>query len=185
MARDAQNQAKQTYQQDQNLTNSSEANANALYSQLVPTFSSEVSNPQGFGTKDMADMTTAAGQSTGGALGAATGQANRMAAANRNSGSFAPVLDEAARQAGRQNSQDVLGIKNANEQLKQNQRSQGIAGLSGLQGEQNNDVLSSLGLQTSATNSLVNAGNSGWFQNMLGFMNAAGNDATAASGFKS
>ena len=181
MSRAAESQAKNTYNQANSLDQSASANSNALYDQLAPTFTQEATNPQGFGKNDLAAMNTAAQQSEGGALGSAVGQAGTMAAANRNSGSFAPTLDEASRSAGRNLSNASLGIQGENAKLKQAQQQEGISGLSGLQGEQNSDVLSSLGLQNQSTNALVNAGNSGWFQNMLGFMNAAGKDASGAA----
>jgi hypothetical protein len=181
MSRAAENQAKQTYQSASDFGKGATSNSNDLYSSLVPTFTNEASNPQGFGKTDLASMNTAAQQSEGGALGAAVGQANTMGAANRNSGSFAPALDEASRAAGRNLSNTSAGIAGENAKLKEAQRQEGISGLSGLQGEQNNNVLSSLGLQTNSTNALVNAGKSGWFQNMTDFMKAAGDDAKGAA----
>lgn len=181
MARDAQNQAKQTYKQSQDLMTGSSGKANSLYDTLVPSFQNEAANPQGFGQKELSDMTTAAEQSAGGALGAATGRAQQEAAASRNSGSFAPVLDEASRDAGRNLSDTTLGIKNKNALLKESQRQSGLGGLENMFGTENSDVLSSLGLQNQSTNSLVNAGNSGWFQNMLGFMNAASGAGKSAA----
>ena len=180
MSRAAQSQATNTYNQANNLDQSASANSNALYDQLAPTFTQEATNPQGFGKNDLAAMNTAAQQSEGGALGSAVGQAGTMAAANRNSGSFAPTLDEASRSAGRNLSNISTGIQGENAKLKQAQQQEGISGLSGLQGEQNSDVLSSLGLQNQSTNALVNAGNSGWFQNMLGLMNGVGKVASGA-----
>lgn len=180
MSRDAANQAQQTYNTDTGLTASSGDKANSLYSQLVPAFSAEATTPQGFGAPAIADMTTGAEQSAGGSTAGATGLAATRAAADRNSGSFAPTLDQSSRDAGRTLSADTLGIKKDDALLKQSQRQQGLQGLAGLEGQDNNDVLSSLGLQTSATNALTNA-SPGWFQNMTSFMNAAGKDASAAA----
>ena len=181
MSRAAQGQATNTYNQSNALDQSANQNSTALYDELVPTFSQEATNPQGFGKTDLAAMNTAAQQSEGGALGSAVGQAGTLAAANRNSGSFAPALDEASRSAGRNLSNISVGIQGENAKLKQAQQQEGIQGLSGLQGEQNSDVLSSLGLENQSTNSLVNAGNSGWFQNMTGLIGALGKGASGAA----
>src|SRR5207344_931992 len=141
MARDAQNQAKQTYKTSQNLTGASTANAGDLYSSLVPAFKQEATNPQGFGAPAIADMTTASNQSLGGSNAAAVGQAAELGAANRNLGSFAPAVAEASRAAGRQQSTNALGIKAADVGLKEQQKQQGLSGLSHVQDQQNQDIL--------------------------------------------
>jgi len=169
MSRNAASQAQQTYRMGRSLENQSLANSNALYDQLEPTFQNEAVNPQGFNPKDMADMTTGAMQSSGGALGAVTGKANQYAAANRNSGSFTPVLDEASRAASRNLSNTNLDIKKSNADLKESQRQAGIKGLSGLQSEQNADVLGSLGLMNQSTDAMTKA-SPGWFQNFTSLL---------------
>lgn len=172
MSRGAQNQATQTFNTSSALTGSSSNNANNLYNTLIPTFNSEATNPQGFTPTEKANMTTASNQSLGGGVASAVGEANSGGAAKRNSGSFAPALDEASRSATRQQSENNLGIQDKDTMLKNINRQSGISGLSGLQSQQNADILSSLGLQNQSTNALTDAGKNGWFQNMLGFMNA-------------
>lgn len=182
MARDAENQAKQTYQQSQALTKDSEAKTNDLYNQLHSTYTSEIANPKGFDPADLNAMNTAGQQSLGGGLAAAKGEAATKAASNRNSGSFAPVLDESVRDAGRTNSENAIKTQEADALMREQHRQEGMAGESGLYGSQNNDVLSSLGLQNQSTDTQIKAGQSGWFQNMLGLMNATANVGKAASG---
>ena len=183
MARDAQQNAQNTYNTASNLTGSSQTKADALYGQLAPAYQQEATNPTGFNPTEMSDMTTSAEQSAGGAAGTAKGELGTLTAANRNIGGVAPAIDQSARDAGKTLSADSLGIQGDNARLKLQQQQEGLAGLSGLEGQQNNDVLSSLGLQTSANNSLVNAGNSGWFQNMTGMIGALrGAGATNSSG---
>lgn len=182
MARQAQNNAQSTYNQSQNLTNSSEANSNALYGTLMPAFEQEAVNPQGFTPSQIAAQDTASQQSTGGAVAGATGEANLEAARNRNAGSFAPALDKAARGAATVNSKNALGVQTGNATLEQGKQQSGLSGLSSLYGTNNQDVLSSLGLQTGANNSDIEAGNSGWLQNTLGVVNAiTGAGKSAAS----
>jgi len=183
MSRSAQNNAQNTYNESQALTNASEANSNALYNQLDPTFTQMATNPTGMSQTELSDANTASEQSAGGALGAVEGAANQDAAANRNSGSFAPALDNASRGASKTLSNDALGVQNENTALKTQQQTEGLQGLQSLDSQQNNDVLSSLGLQDTSNNSLINAGNSGWFQNMTGLIGSLkGAGATTAGG---
>ena len=172
MSRAAQNQATTEFNQSENLLNTAENNSNNLYNQLAPAYTAEATNPQGYGKQSLADLTTSAEQSAGGALGTAVGAAKTGAAANRNAGSFAASSDLASRDASKNLSNANLTVQNQNQNLKNSQQQAGLSGLSGLQGEQNSDVLGSIGLENSSTNALVNAGNSGWFQNMLGLINA-------------
>ena len=181
MSRAAANQAQQTYNTSNALEGSSAANTNALYNQLTPAFTNEVVNPQGFGSQDMADLTTGAEQSAGGTLGSVAGKAAQYSAANRNLGSFAPTLDEASRAASRQLGSDTLGIKGENAMLKQSQQQAGLAGLAGEEGMENNDVLSSLGLQNQSTNALTNA-SPGWVQNTAGILGALRGAGASSNG---
>ena len=171
MARGAASQAQQTYRMGRNLENQSMANANALYNQLTPAYTNMAVNPQGINPQDRARMYTEAQQGAGGSMAAATGRAQQLAAANRNTGSFAPVLGESARGAARDLSQTGLGIGLADVGLKESQRQAGLEGLSGLQAEQNKDVLGSLGLMNEATQART-AASPGWFQNMTSLLAA-------------
>lgn len=171
MSRDAANQAKQTYNTSQSLEGTSAGNTSALYNQLTPAFTNEAVNPQGFGPSTMADMTTNAEQSSGGALGSAVGKAAQYGAANRNLGSFTPGLDETARGASRNLSNTTTGLNVENAALKQSQQQSGLAGLSGEEGMENNDVLASLGLENNATNALTTA-SPGWAQTTAGLISS-------------
>lgn len=181
MSRDAAGQAKQTYNTANSLEGGSAANTNSLYNTLTPAFTNEAVNPQGFGAADMADITTGAEQSAGGALGSAVGKAAQYGAANRNLGSFTPGLDETARGASRNLSNTTTGVKTANAELKQNQQQSGIAGLSGEEGMENNDVLASLGIQNNSTNALTNA-SPGWMQNMTGILSSLRGAGASSNG---
>lgn len=181
MARGAQDQAKKTFNESQGVFGTSQGNANDLYSKLFPTFQAEATNPQGFAPGDLAAMNTANQQSVGGSTAGAVGEGDLAGARTRNSGSFAPALDEAVRSGERTASENAVGIQGENAALKESQRQAGIAGLSGLYGQNNSDMLSALGLSNSSTNALTTAGQSGWFQNMLGFMNAAANVGKAGA----
>jgi hypothetical protein len=181
MARGAQKDAQQTYKQAQEVAGTAETNANQLYKQLFPAFEAEATNPQGFGREDLAAMNTAAQQSVGGATAGAVGEGDLEAARTRNAGGFQPALDEAVRSGERQLSTDALGVQEENARLKEAQRQAGLAGEAGLYGTNTGDMLNALGIENNSTNALTNAGNSGWFQNMVGLINAAGNAAKGAA----
>lgn len=173
--------ANQTYNTSKGLESGAESNATNLYNQLMPEYASEATNPQGFGPADLAATNTASQQSTGGAVASAKGEGALQAARTRNSAGIAPAIEESARDAMRTNSSNALGVQEANAKLKQEQQQAGLAGESSLYGTNTNEVLSSLGLQNAATNDYVDAGKSGWFQNMTGLMSALNGPGTGAA----
>ena len=172
MARGATNQANKTFNEAQSTYSGASSNANNLYKQLFPILQGEATNPQGYSPKDLAAMNTASQQSVGGSTAGAVGEGNLEAARTRNAGAFAPALDEAARQGTRQLSQNAVGIQGKNADLKQRQQQAGIEGLGSLYGTNTKDMLTALGLGNEATNTAINSGQHGWFQNMLGMINA-------------
>jgi len=186
MARGQQQQATKTYNAAQgqlgtenNLFGAEQGNANALYSKLFPTLSAEATNPQGYGPTDLAAMNTASQQSVGGSTAGAVGEGNLTAARTRNSGGFAPALDESVRSGQRQLSENAVGIQGENAKLKQAQQQAGISGLTGLYGTNSDAMLKALGLgnqslevENQATGVGTQAGNSGWFQNFLNTLQA-------------
>lgn len=196
MARGAQDQAKQafdqskqTFQDSQDAYGGAKTNASSLYSSLFPALSQEATNPQGYGAKDLSAMNTAGQQSVGGATAGAVGEGDLIGARTRNAGSFAPALDEAVRSGERQNSENAVNIQGQNANVKQAQQQAGLAGLGNLYSTNTDAMLKSLGLGnestnagTSATNALTNAGQSGWFQNMLGLVNALKPTGSAGGG---
>lgn len=172
MARGATNQANKTFNESQSVFGTANNNANDLYSKLFPILKGEATNPQGFDPKDLAAMNTASQQSVGGSTAGAVGEGNLAAARTRNAGAFTPALDEAARQGTRQLSSNALQTQVNNANLKQKQQQAGIEGLGNLYGQNSKDLLSALGIGNEATNTAINSGKSGWFQNMLGLITA-------------
>ena len=195
MARAASDQAKQTFKagqgvqkQGSGLFDTSTGNANGIFSTLLPQYEQEALNPQGFGGPGLAAMNTAAQQSTGGATAGAVGQGTLMAARTRNLGSAQSGNNAAAENAQRVNSQRAVEIQGENERLKQEQAREGRAGEAGLYDTNLRTALgalgaenSSLGEENQATKNMIDAQNSGWFQNMLGTINALSNAAKGAS----
>ena len=180
MSRDAQAQAKDTYKSSKALTADSKNKTNQLYGQLTPFYTGEMTNPTGLGEESKANMNTAAQEAAGGAVSGAVGAGNLTAARDRNSGGFAPALDESVRNAMKSNSDAALGVQNEDALLKEQQKQEGAAGLHNLYGTENNDILSSLGLQNQSTNTQIEAGKSGWFQNMTDLIRAGSSALSAA-----
>ena len=131
--------------------------AQGIGNTVTPALTQEATSPQGMGQTALTAMNTAGLQSTGGGQGAAQGQGNLEAARTRNAGAFQPAVDEAARGALRQNSTNALGTTLANEQLKQQQKQQGLAGLQGLYGTNLN---AAVGNANSSNNALAGAAQS-------------------------
>ena len=172
MARGAQDQANKTYRGANSVFTGAQGNSSDLYKRLFPMLQQEATNPTGYDPKDLAAMNTASQQSVGGATSGAVGDLGLEAARTRNAGGFAPAEDEAVRSGQRQLSQNALGVQGANADLKEKQRQLGIAGLGGLYGQNTGDMLAALGLQNQSTNANVEAGKSGWFQNMTDMIRA-------------
>lgn len=195
-AQEAFNESKQNFNNSQSVYQGANANAGALYKQLMPQLTQEATNPQGFAPGDLAAMRTAGEQSLGGATAGAVGEGDLTAARLRNAGAFTGAQDESVRNAQRELSQRSVETEGQNALLKEQQRQSGIAGLGNLYGTNTQSMLGALGLGngatnagSEATNALTNAGNSGWFQQMLGLINAvkptgsAGGGQSASFGF--
>lgn len=101
-------------------------------------------------------METGAQQSAGGSQSGAVGQGGLYAARTRNKGGAAAAIADASRGAGQQLSKNLLGIRSANANLKNEQQQAGISGLSNLTGLEtgaSNNALSNVaGLSNANTN---------------------------------
>lgn len=192
MSRGAQKEAKQQLQKQNQYGADANTRGQQLFSSLFPSLENQYANPvglnntSGYTPEQTNEMTTASNQSLGGAVAGAVGQGNLQAARTRNSGGYATALDDAVRQAGRQQSQNVLGIhedsaklsaqqQEMSDQMKSQEREQALSGMEGLYGQNINELMQMMGLGPQAINSEVNAGNSGWLQNTIGLVNALGN----------
>jgi hypothetical protein len=182
LARKTQQQASTTFGDTQNVYGNAGQESNNLYDTLFPEYQAEATNPQGFGSKDLAEMKTNAEQSVGGSTAGAVGQGELEAARNRNSGGEAAALDQSAEEGDQALSSADLGIDTANAELKQQQQQAGIAGEAGLYGTTNSDMLQALGLGTGAVNAETQAGSQGWLQNLTGVLNSVKGAGTTTSG---
>jgi hypothetical protein len=138
-------------------------NAQSIYGNLQPFFNEEMTNPGAVAAPAIASS----GQAISGAVSGAKEQGDLMAARTRNPAGLASNLDEAARQGGRQQSQNALGVTNAIQQ-------EGAAGQQGLYGTNVGETGAMYGLGPST----IKAGQvPTWWQNLLGGVQGLGNTA--------
>lgn len=128
------NQASGAAGQSNSNANQFLGNANQLFGDVAPTLESEAANPQGFAPADEAAMETGAQQTAGGTQAGAVGQGGLLAARTGNAGAAARAVSDSSRGAGEQLSKGLLGVRNANAQLKNTQRQDALTGLQGLTG---------------------------------------------------
>ena len=129
--------------QNQALAQQASGTALPLYQQLAQ-------GNQGFTPQQSANMLTASGQSLGGGQAAAVGQGALMQARTGNAGGYASAIDDAARQAGVQQSQNALGIQDQSAMLAHQNQLAGLQGLSGLNAQGTQGAISALNTANSA-----------------------------------
>jgi hypothetical protein len=168
--------------QSQNTASGLTGNANSLYGNLAPMLTSQAAHPAGFSPADEASMETGAMDTAGGSEAGAVGEGNLEAARTRNAGGFGQAVSDASRGAGETLSRGLLGVRNANANLKNQQQNEALGGLEGLYGTNVGGANSALGNVAPLVNADTNAENASWdaFNNITG---AIDNTAKAASGF--
>jgi len=182
MSRDAQNQAKQTYNAQSKASQLYGANAAAAYSQLMPQYTSMALNPQGLNPTEKASLNTDSMQSAGGSTAGAVTQGNLNAARTGNVGGYQTTLSDAVRQGMKQNSDNALKTDIMDTGLKEQQRQEGLAGMNGLYNSNLNASTGELNAENQSTQALTQAGQSGWFQNMTGLIGSLAGPAASAFG---
>jgi hypothetical protein len=156
------------------------SNAGSEHAELTPFYSSEMHAEHGYDPNQINEMLTYAGAGAGGAAGSITGQAGLEAARTRNASGFTKALDEAARDKDKASAglsegvaaQDVMGAKQLNQE--------GAAGMAGLYGEDVNGQLKAMGLENEDINTELQAGKSGWLQNMNDTLSTLAKTGSAA-----
>lgn len=173
--RAAQQEAKEAYGQARNESYRDQTNKAAEHAMLMPFYRQEMNAQHLYNPSQTNELLNYAGAATGGAGSAAMGEANSEAARTRNTSGFSSALDQNARDRTKAMStanlgvgaQDVMGAKQLNQE--------GAAGMAGLHGIDTESMLKAMGLEQGAINTQIEAGKSGWFQNLLGGVNAAAN----------
>lgn len=149
--------------------------------QLIPGLEKQAANPPGMNPNDLANEQAQSQEAAGGTAGALKGalatRAMRMGnPANLNA--TAAAVGQGASRAEGQATQDVLS---ANAGLKEKQRSGAQSGLEGLYGTDTRGMVDAMGLAPQDINAGTNADKVGWYQNMLGGIEAVTGAANAGA----
>lgn len=169
-----------TYKQDQTNASQYGGAAQNIAGALTPFAMQRLTNPEGYSQGDMGAMLANAFGSAGGATSAITGQANLQTGRSRNDAGFSTALDDAARQRTMAAAKTSEGIAQDNAGVKLSQQSEAAKMLQGLYGTDVGAQAGAMNNENEATNSQVNAGNSGWLQNTLNIISTLTGAAKAA-----
>lgn len=108
--------------------------ANNAYNIAAPIYGQMATNPTGYTAQQKANLTTASNQTLGGANSAAAGEGALASARTNNAGAYQAAIDDAARGASAQQSQNNLAIENQNVNLQNEHQQEGLQGLSNIYG---------------------------------------------------
>jgi hypothetical protein len=156
---------------------------------LTPFFQREMKAEHLYDPTQMNELLTAAEAPNAAVTGTAQAEAEGNAARTHNATALTKTLQEMQRDKMKADAgasegiaaQDVMGAKNLNQE--------GAAGEGGLYGENLKGQLAAMGAQGNDINSEIEAGKSGWLQNMTGVISSlgslAGGAGSAMKGFKS
>jgi hypothetical protein len=158
--------------------------ADTEHGELAPFYSQELNAEHLFTPGQTGELLTSTMAPLGSELGNVEHQAELEGARTRNASGFTKTLQQAARDkmkaaAGASEgvaAQDILGAKQLNQE--------GAAGLQNLFGADTSKQLQSMGLETGDINAQVQAGKSGWLQNLQDTMKTVGGLASALKGGK-
>lgn len=162
----------------QSLSKTGQNNAASLYGTLSPELSTMATAPQGINPADMAKIQTSNMQTAGGANAGAAGQGSLLAARTKNAGTADAAIAKSGEAASQNLSKANLGTQVENQQIKQNQQSEGLKGLGSLYGTNNATAVSGL---NSSNTALKNAGDiDPFWQKLLMQGVKSGGDAASA-----
>jgi hypothetical protein len=166
MARQQQGQANQTFGTATGNAAQYGGDASSIGGTLTPFLTQRLLNPQGYSQGDMGAMLANAMGGAGGATSGITGQANLEAGRARNDAGFSTALDSAARSRTQAAAQAAEGVAANNAGLKQDQSNNAAKMLSGLYGTDVGAQNEAMNTANNATQTGIEAGKSGWLQNM-------------------
>jgi hypothetical protein len=158
------------------------AGAEQIRSAIIPGLEQEAEHPTGYSPLEKGRMLTSIGEGVGGVNAGVTGLANLASARTRNAGGFTSALDEAARIKGRQMASAGLGVENEDARLAQEKQRFAQQQLSGLYGTDTSNQLRAMGLSDEDLRTALEAGKTGWLQNLEGGINTVAGVAGAAGG---
>lgn len=171
--RAAQAAAKQNIANANSVGGQAGANAGQDRGLLAPAFRNDINNPTGYTANQENAQLTAAEAGSGGATSSLMGGVGLEANRTRNAGATSALLDTLAR--GKQQAAAGAGEKIASDssKLAQQKRQAALGGVQGMYGQDVGQQMKAMGLSDEAVNSEVNAGKSGWLQNVEGGLNTA------------
>jgi hypothetical protein len=164
--RAAQSQSKNNYDVANRTATGAASRADQIGSSLIPGLEQQANNPTGYSPQEMNDQLVAGEQGAGGANAGIVGQANLDVARSHNSAGYTAALGEAAREKTRTLSQNALDVKGKSADLAQKKQMYAQGQLGHLYDTNTDENLRAQGLSNEAVQTEVQAGQSGWFQNM-------------------
>lgn len=182
MARQQVGQANKTFGTASNNAATYGGAASGISGTLTPFLMQRLLNPSGYSPGDMGAMLANAFGSSGGATSGITGQANLQAGRSRNDAGFSTALAEAARARTAAAAKSAEGVAADNAGVKLDQQSQAAKMLQGLYGTDVGAQGEALNTADQATRTGVEAGKSGWLQNLTGILTALNGGAQGAAG---
>jgi hypothetical protein len=183
--RSAQGQAQQNSNKANSVAGGFGTTAAQVGSSLIPGLERQANNPTGLTPEQKNNATVSGAEAIGGVNSGVKGEANLASSRTRNAGGMAPALDEAARIKGRQLATNVQGVTNLDTELANKKQEFAQGELGNIYGGLNKDQLTALGISDEDINTMIKAGQSGWQQNAMGWLNAfkpAGGGGGAGSG---
>jgi hypothetical protein len=111
--------------------------AQSAYNTVNPIYQRLATGSVGYTPTQKANMLTASGQSLGGAEAGVVGQGGLYAARTGNAGAATAAIDDSARQAMVQQSENALDVQNKDAQLASQNQRVGLAGLNDIYGDAN------------------------------------------------
>lgn len=174
MARQQQGQANSTFNTATGNATQYGGNASSISGTLTPFLTQRLLNPSGYSQGDMGAMLANAMGGAGGATSGITGQANLEAGRTRNAAGFSTALDDAARQRTAAAASAAEGVAANDANLKQDQSNNAAKMLSGLYGTDVGAQNEAMNTANGATQLGIQAGQSGWLQNLQGALGTIG-----------
>jgi len=163
------------------LTSASTGAAGVERGLLIPTLKNDVNNPTGLTAQQQHESLTAGEAGAGGATSGLEGAVGLAGTRTRNAGAATGLLDRIARSRMQASAKTSEGIADTSNKIALGKQQAAKGELAGLYGTDTGAALKGVGATTDAINAAVNAGKSGWFQNMTDYMKAAGEDAKGAA----
>ena len=183
--RSAQTAAQNAQQQATTTAGNLGQTAAGIGSQIIPGLERMTTTPPGFSPVDLARMETTAQEAAGGTASGIKGDLALRAMRNRNPAGLNAASASVAQGASRAQGNVLQDALNQNANLKEKQRMQAYEQLGGIYGTDTSGMLKAMSLVPEDINAEVNAGKSGWYQNLLaGIDTAAGAGSGAAGAYK-